>query len=386
MSGILIFFHNPSNSGFASRRHEITFAKMAYSLVGDYNKVHFAYTSLELGRSASLPKEVVNIIEFDSTTKNPDKLNAISDYIRKHNICIGFGFDQPVKRPAYKHMRNAGMKYIISYVGAPMSGINSGIKLLLKKLDVALTKYMPDHFIFQSEGMRKTATHGRGIPYSKTSVVLSGTDTELYKPAADTDWYAYEEFGIDRPRKIVFFSGNMQERKGVDVIIRTAAELVNIRKRTDVHFLLVGNRWGQEKPLIEIVKNTPAAEHISFGGYRSDVPQLLKSCYMGMIASTGWDSYPMSSVEMAATALPIIVSDIPGLRETITINETGFLFPAGNHIAAADIIVRLLDDSGLQIKMGAFARNRVLQYQTTEHQVIRLENTVRAIAFNVLSK
>lgn len=380
MYGILIFFHNPSNSGFASQRHEITFSRMAYKLVGDYNNIHFAYTSLAQGRSTSLPHEITNVIEFDSAENDQDKLEAIFNYIQKHNIRIGFGFDQPVRRPAYKYMRKAGMRHIISYIGAPMSSLNSGLKLLMKRLDVAFSRHKPDHFIFQSEGMRKTAIYGRGIPKCKTSVVLSGTDVELYKPSNDKDWYAYDEFGIERQRKIIFFSGNMQERKGVDVIIRTAAELVNIRKRTDVHFLLVGNRWGQEKPLLEIVANTPAEKHISFGGYRSDVPKLLKSCYMGMIASTGWDSYPMSAVEMAATELPVIVSDLPGLREAITNNETGFLFPVGDYITASDKIIKLLDNEELKKKIGSAARNRVIQHQTIAHQAAGLENIIRQIA------
>jgi glycosyltransferase involved in cell wall biosynthesis len=382
MPGILIFFHNPSNSGFASMRHEITFARMAYRLVGDYNNIHFAYTSLSQGRSASLPEEITNIIEFDSSTRDPEKLTAISDYIQQHNIRVGFGFDQHVRCPAHKYLRKAGMRYLISYIGAPMSSINRGMKLLVKKIDVACSRHQPDHYIFQSEGMRKTATHGRGIPLRSTSVVLSGADTELYKPSVLTDWYAHDTFGIARNRKIVFFSGNMEERKGVDVIVRTAAELVNNRHRSDVHFLLVGNRWGQEKRLAEIVRNTIADGHITFGGYRNDVPRILASCYIGMIASTGWDSYPMSAVEMAASGMPIIVSDLPGLRETIT-KDTGFLFQAGNHQAAADIVTQLLDDSLLRENMGSAARSRVLRYQTVEHQVIGLEMVVRAVAGDV---
>ena len=383
MPGILVFFHNPSNSGFASKRHEVTFTKMAYRLVGDYNKIHFAYKNLDLGRSKTLPGEIINVIEFDSAVKCHKKMKMIHDYIFDNDIKIGFGFDQPVRRPAYKCLRKAGMRYLISYCGSPMSSINSGLKLFAKKLDVACSFYRPDHYIFQSEGMRKTATHGRGIPFQSTSVVLSGTDTELFRPAETMDWYAHDTFGIARQQKIIFFSGNMEERKGVDVIIRAADELVNVRQRRDVHFLLVGNRWDQEKRLLRIVENSTAADHVTFGGYRSDVPQILKSCYLGMIASTGWDSYPMSAVEMAATGMPVIVSDLPGLREVIT-EDTGFHFPVGNYLLAADRAAQLLDDQTLRARMGRAARNRVLQGQTIEHQIAGLELVIRSVAGDLL--
>jgi len=382
MSGILILFHNPSNSGFASRRHEITFARMAHRLTGNYNNIHFSYTSLEQGRSYSLPSEIANVIEFDSSSHDPACLTFIYNYIQKHNIKVGFGFDLPVRRAAYKYMRKAGMRSLISYIGCPMSSINKGIKLLLKKFEVACARYQPDHYIFQSEGMRKMATNGRGILLRNTSVVLSGTDTELYQPAESISWYAHDTFGINRQRNIVFFSGNMAERKGVEVIINCASELINKRQRQDLHFLLVGNRWDQEKRLARIVENTIAEKHVTFGGYREDVPDLLKSCYAGMIASTGWDSYPMSAVEMAASGLPLIVSDLPGLREAIT-PETGFLFPIGDHQRAAGLIVQLLDNPQLQKKMGHAARARVQRGQTVEHQVAGLEEVVRSVSGDI---
>ncbi|MBU1193714.1 MAG: glycosyltransferase family 4 protein [Proteobacteria bacterium] len=380
MPGILIFFHNSSNSGFASRRHEGTFSKMAFNIVGDYKKIHFAYTDTSGGRSSTLPTEIVNIIQFDSAKQDSTSLKFISQYIKNNNITVGFGFDQPVRRPAYKVMRKAGMHCLISYVGAPMSSLNSGLKLFIKRLDVKLSRYQPDHYIFQSEGMRKTATHGRGIPVHKTSVVLSGTDPERYKPSEIIDYYAHDTFKINHDKKIVFFSGNMESRKGVDVIVKTAAELINKRRRFDVHFLLVGNRWDQAEKLMEVAKNTEAEKHITFGGYRDDVPKLLRSCYAGIIASTGWDSYPMSAVEMAATGLPVMVSDLPGLREAVT-PDTGLHFPPGDYLTAADHIQKLLDCPNERETMGKAARKAVLASQTVEHQAKSLETIIRRYAF-----
>lgn len=379
MTGILILFHNPSNSGFASSRHEIAFTEMAYKLVGNYKNIHFAYTNLDNGRPPSLPKGIVNIIGFDASTNEEEILKRMQDYVEKNEINICFGFDLAVRKPALKYLRAGGIKYVISYIGAPMSSLNSGLKLLIKRLDVALSLHKPDHFIFQSEGMRETAVQGRGIPKKLTSIVLSGTDIDLYKPTDTKSWYAYDSFNIDRKRKIIFFSGNMAPRKGVDVIIKTAAELVNKRGIDDVHFLLVGNRWGQEKELINLVNNTDAENHITFGGYREDVPKILKSCYAGMIASNEWDSYPMSAIEMAATELPVLVSDIPGLREVVS-TRTGFLFPVNDHEAASKIIIKLLRNPELKIEMGKAARNQVSNYQTVKHQIHGMEKVVRTVA------
>jgi glycosyltransferase involved in cell wall biosynthesis len=260
-----------------------------------------------------------------------------------------------------------------------MSSINSGLKLFVKRIDASISPHQPNHYIFQSEGMRHTATHGRGIPASRTSVIHSGIDTDKYAPSKINDLYAHHTFDISSDQNIVFFSGHMEERKGVAVIIKTAKYLINELKRKDIHFLILGNKNGQEKKYVAMYEGTDAENHITFGGYRMDVPKLLKSCSIGMIASTGWDSFPMSSIEMAATELPLVVSDIEGLREAIS-GETGFLYPPGDFKAAAEKLINLADDNNLRTKMGIKGRERAIKHFSVKNQINGIETLVRRIS------
>lgn len=379
MHPIIFFFHNESNSGFASSKHQLAFLKMAYNIVGDYEHIHFSYKSLRKGLPVNISKDISNFIEFDYDSNNFFHYIYIYNYIKKNNIKIAFGFDFQVRLKLYIALRLAGVKYIISYLGAPMSSINHGIRLSLKKLDVSMALFQPDHYIFQSKGMRDTAVYGRGIPKNNTSVVYSGTDSNLFKPSQHRDFYAHNKYNIEKNRHLVFFSGNMAERKGVDVIIQAADYIVNNLNRCDIHFLLVGNRWNQAEKLISNIKNVKTKNYITFGGYCDDVPFLLKSCSLGIIASSGWDSYPMSAVEMASSGLPLIVSDIPGLRECVFV-DTGLLFPANDYITAASKIVYLVDNPHIRHNMGKAARDHVLRFQTIEHQIINLELIVQQFA------
>jgi glycosyltransferase involved in cell wall biosynthesis len=130
----------------------------------------------------------------------------------------------------------------------------------------------------------------------------------------------------------------MEERKGVRVILQAAAELVNVRRRRDVHFLICGNREGEKERFDGLYRQSPAEAHITFGGYRRDIPELLPGCYAGIIASTGWDSHTLSAVEMAACGLPLLVSDLGGLKEAVVEGKTGYLFPVGDYLELADRI------------------------------------------------
>ncbi|MBN1600318.1 MAG: glycosyltransferase family 4 protein [Chitinispirillaceae bacterium] len=384
MAGILVSFHCESNPGFAASSHELTFFKMAQRLVGDTSNIHFSYRTLENGRSSSLPDDFHNIIEFDTSNSSRSYLQNIQNYIQKNGIEVVFGFDMPVKRPGYRFLRRGGVRHIVSYWGAPMSSINRGFKLLFKKIDVSFAANRPDHFIFQSEGMRLSATNGRGISRMHTSIVRTGIDTERFCPSAKRSHYAHETFGIPGDKKIVFFSGHMEARKGVDVILKTAAHLVNTLKRDDTVFLLLGNKNGEEKVYYPLFKGTPAEKYIVFGGYRKDVPEILKSSHIGMIASTGWDSFPMSSIEMAATGLPLVVSDLPGLQEAVS-NDTGFLFETGNPVAAAQKLEQLLDNEPLRVQMGLAGRSRAVKLFSVEQQINGIEAVIRSVTGKTLN-
>lgn len=379
MTGILILFHCESNPGYAASSHELTFYKMALNITGDPKNIHYAYRTLENGNSPNLPKNLTQIIEFDFSSTETDYLIEIEQYIRSNDIRIVYGFDLPVKRAAYKYLRRGGVKHIISYWGAPMSSIFSGWKLLARKVQTRLSLYRPDHFIFQSEGMRLTATNGCGIPKRNTSIVKTGIDTRKYSPSSEYEHYAHDQFQIPYDRKIVFFSGHMEPRKGVAVLIETAKVLVNELGRSDIHFLILGNRQGQEERYLPQLHGTSAEAHVTFGGYRTDIPDLLRSCYAGLIPSTGWDSFPMSSVEIAATELPLVVSDLDGLKEAIS-SETGFHFAVGDHQEAAKHILNLIDNEPLKERLGRAGRQRVLQEFSVDSQVAGIEKIVRSVA------
>jgi glycosyltransferase involved in cell wall biosynthesis len=136
-------------------------------------------------------------------------------------------------------MRQAGIRLFISYWGAPMSSLNSGLKLALKKIEVYFRRYKPDHFIFESNAMAETAIWGRGIPAFCTIVIPTGVDTEAFRPDAEHIDYAYKVFSINRDRKLFLYAGHFEERKGGEVIIKAANELIPRERRKDVHFILL---------------------------------------------------------------------------------------------------------------------------------------------------
>lgn len=379
MSSTLVFFHCGSNAGFAISRLERVFFDVARKVSGNGQPVHFAYSCLDKGNPTSLShQEELKTLRIDPRDESASSLRSIRDYVRYHSIRWALGFDQPPLRRTYAALRDGGVERIVSYWGAPMSSINRGPRLWLKRLQVALDVQGPDLYVFESEAMRATATHGRGIPKRRTAVVHLGVDTDSFRPPTSPfDHYAHRELGIPTGRRIIYYSGHMEPRKGVHVIMRAAVELAARKAIKDVHFVLCGNRDGDEAPLLSIVEGTPARDHISFAGYRADVNLLMRSASIGTIASTGWDSFTMSAVELAASGVPLIVSNLQGLAETVVPGKTGLTFTPGDHIELADKLLLLLGDPARLAKMGSASRERALQLFSLDSQVMGLTTALR---------
>lgn len=68
----------------------------------------------------------------------------------------------------------------------------------------------------------------------------------------------------------------------------------------------------------------------------------------------GWG---LSVMELAASGVPVIASDVPGLRESVCHNKTGRLYPFGDVSALAEQIIELLRSDDLRKQMSQAARS-----------------------------
>ncbi len=370
MPNIIIVLHTKSNTGYAIAPLETTFYKMAYALTQNAERIHFAYKNLNDGKPTSLPDGFENVIAIDNddaTTFGP-----ALHYIKQRNVQYAFCFDLPVRSALVTLLRDAGIQRIISYWGATMSSENTGVKLLAKKMEVFLSRSKPNHFIFESEAMRHLAVQGRGVARRATSVIPTGIDTDKYHPNHADPNRLNQLFAIPAGAKVIFYSGHMEPRKGVHVIIDAALALTDEFQREDIYFLITGNKPGEELPFLQQLGNHSAKSRVIFAGYRTDLHLIMPCCTLGTIASTGWDSFPMSSIEMASCGLPLVVSSLQGLNETIEDGITGLKFPPGDHRTMAKHIVELINSPERCAAFSQAARLRAVSGFSNEHQLTRL--------------
>ncbi len=106
----------------------------------------------------------------------------------------------------------------------------------------------------------------------------------------------------------------------------------------DVHLIFVGD--GERKTSCEkLVDELGLKERVHFAGVQSDIPKWLGKADIG-IQSSHWEGFGLAAVEMMAAGLPVVASDVDGLKQVV--ENAGILFPHGDYKKLAEIVEELI--------------------------------------------
>ncbi|PAU81211.1 glycosyl transferase family 1 [Halovibrio salipaludis] len=111
-------------------------------------------------------------------------------------------------------------------------------------------------------------------------------------------------------------------------------------------------------------------DHVHFLGARSDVKELLRVGYVGLLCSES-EGYSNSIVEYMQAALPVIASDTGGNQEAVIDGETGWRYPVGDVGALADCLQRVLDDPEQASLFGIKGRDLAVQRHSLENMIFQ---------------
>ncbi len=375
MAGIIFLMHSESNTGYAIEKLEKIFYRASIDAGFDRDEVFFAYPSIKRGRPEWMPHDNNNFACFNYRKFSTGDARVFKKYLEDNSVKFVFAFDLQPSNSVNPLLRSAGVQRSLSYWGAPMGSMSRPLKLVLKKLEVMLRRSGPDYYIFESEAMRELAIGGRGIPKKKTIIIPTGVDIGRFKPGCASQDFARECYNIPENRKIFCYSGHMEERKGVHVIVKAMESLVLGHQRKDIHFLALGNKHGEEKRFYDMAPKE-VFKYITFGGYRDDIEEIFDSSYAGIIASSGWDSWPMSVIEMGASGLPLIVSRLQGLLEFVDDDENGYGFEPGNSMQLSEKMALLADCPEKASMMGVNNRKKVVDLYSDVAQQTKLADVI----------
>jgi N-acetyl-alpha-D-glucosaminyl L-malate synthase BshA len=167
---------------------------------------------------------------------------------------------------------------------------------------------------------------------------------------------------------------NFRPLKRVEDVVRIFAR---VRAARPARLRLVGD--GPARPsALALAAALGVAADVEWLGEREDLPALLAGAAAFLLPSAS-ESFGLAALEALACGVPVVASSVGGLPEVVADGEVGFLHGAGDLVAMAASVGRLVDDPALRARFGAAARARAEAHFPLEPAVDRYEAIYRRV-------
>jgi len=205
---------------------------------------------------------------------------------------------------------------------------------------------------------------GKGIPRDKFRVIPNGVPL----PSAGSRMpreALLAELGLAGDVHLIGAVGRLWPQKRIKDLIWSAELLKTIRD--DVHLLVIGD-GPQRMRLQRFARQLEITDRVHFLGPRNDVAALMPHFTCLWLAS-GYEGQSNAVLEAMSHGIPVVATDIPGNRDLVIPEVTGYLVPVGDSVEIARKTRRLLDDADLTRRLGDAGRQRIIEHFSVERML-----------------
>lgn len=214
----------------------------------------------------------------------------------------------------------------------------------LKKIAKSATGRLANSIIAVSSAVKDYLIKKEGISANKIKVIYNGVAAEKF---------LYPERNYQRAGTLTIGAiGRLTRQKGFDYLIKAVAQV-----NGDWQCLIAGDGEEKEK-LFGLIKSLSLENKIKLIGWEKNTPEFLKKLDIFVLPSR-WEGLGIVILEAGASGLPVIASNIDGIKELISDNQDGLLFPGGDETKLAEKIKFLLEQPAERKRLGENLRQKV---------------------------
>ena len=181
---------------------------------------------------------------------------------------------------------------------------------------------------------------------TKTHTIVNGVDIAKFEQAQNK---LKSVLSLPIGVKLVVMVARLAHPKDPLTLVKAISECP-----TNVNLAFIG--YGPlEKEITQLAKDLNIGDRVHLLGLRNNVSELLKGCDVGVL-STNWDGFGLVAVEYMAAGMPVIASDVEGLRDVIGREDA--LFAVGDSHQLAKKINTLLSSETQYNEQRNFFKSR----------------------------
>lgn len=218
-----------------------------------------------------------------------------------------------------------------------------------------LSMLVADRVVVLTDEYREELRKAHGWLYrpDKIRVIPNGIDASLFSPGLAKPLTKVSRIRLGMAARFSF-------SKRQDLLVDAMLKLANMRTDFSFELRFAGNGEDFER-VKALASNSPLAPHIHFDGLlnEQEVADWLRGLDVYVHATDG-ETLSTSLLQAMATGLPIVASDIPGVRNLLVKHEDYGLCIPNEADSFANAIASLIESTARRENLSARARQRIL--------------------------
>jgi len=189
-------------------------------------------------------------------------------------------------------------------------------------------------------------------------VIYNFVDTEKYKRAANISKKIVGP--IDEDDMVITHISNFRSVKKIDNIVRV---FCRVSEEVKSKLILVGD--GPELCRIRnMVKEINLEDKVFFVGVQQDIISILSISDLYMLPSES-EGFGLSALEALSCEVPVIGTNIGGLKEVIEEGKSGYTFDPDDIDSMSEAAIKILKNKEVRMEMGTEARKRAKLFDSS---------------------
>lgn len=231
-------------------------------------------------------------------------------------------------------------------------------RLFFKTID-RFTVWTNTHLLVDGKSQQKYLIENGILKEGQSGIIanaaICGVDVNKFSPDVHMRQEERAKLGFKDSDVVFIFMGRMNREKGIYELLEAFNRLV--KDNEDAKLLLIGSNEGIPEEVFNSYPNIVYGENLICYGY-TNTPYIALQAGDVFCLPSYREGFGISVIEASALTLPVIVTDIYGLKDAFDDGKTGLKCKPNDADSLYEVMKTLYNDKDLRVSLGKAGRER----------------------------